>query len=80
MFELMTLFVFPYQLWLFFLCISYVKRLENLQAPPPSVLPLDSISLNGAVQTQFVNSSSADPTYEVCQEISCDPVCLMHLT
>ncbi|RVW43449.1 Alpha-glucan water dikinase, chloroplastic [Vitis vinifera] len=41
------------------------KKAGEWLAPPPSVLPLDSISLNGAVQTQFVNSSSADPAYEV---------------
>lgn len=41
------------------------KKAGEWLAPPPSLLPLDSISLNGAVQTQFVNSSSADPTYEV---------------
>ncbi|PRQ40177.1 putative alpha-glucan, water dikinase [Rosa chinensis] len=43
--------------------LSVNKAGEWLE-PPPNVLPQGSVSLNGAVETQFV-SSSVDSTYEV---------------
>nr|XP_011464043.1 PREDICTED: alpha-glucan water dikinase 1, chloroplastic isoform X2 [Fragaria vesca subsp. vesca]XP_011464044.1 PREDICTED: alpha-glucan water dikinase 1, chloroplastic isoform X2 [Fragaria vesca subsp. vesca] len=41
-----------------------VNRAGEWLEPPPNVLPQGSVSLNGAVETQFV-SSSVDSTYEI---------------
>lgn len=72
-FKYLTIIAFIYtSLWYFFLHALLVnhttltsKLYWHFQEPPPNVLPQGSVSLNGAVETQFV-SSSVDSTYEVC--------------
>ncbi|KAK9276289.1 hypothetical protein L1049_005820 [Liquidambar formosana] len=41
------------------------KRAGEWLAPPPSTLPPGSVSVNGAVDTQFAITSSGDPAYQV---------------
>lgn len=41
--------------------------MDILQAPPPSVLPPGSVSLNEAAETQLKSISSTELSYQVCK-------------